>query len=420
MGKRATLGLLVVVLILGAAVPGITLQGGSSATVDEGEDGPPDHAEDDDKSDQESDADEPEPTPDDVPDLPVPEVTETPTPEPTATPTATPTETATPTPTPTETATPTPESTPEPARESSSDGDDASMSRSATANAGPAVLVDAKGETTMASVGGLDGVENVLIELSGPATDGAAVGVEAVEVGVKGSDPFRLGVSRPTSDVGGVQAPGRPISYFQADTGRDAVRNATLFLDVDEEALPEGTTPDDVSVLRFDDGEWGRLETTYVESEDVYVAETSGFSWFAVAVPAAGTIQVVDAEVPADKVQRGHEATVRATVRNTGERQSTRKVRLSLDGETVATQSLTLEGGEATTVEFDVVPESTGTRSVAVDGVNAGRVRVVDGGTDTPAPSSEDHLDLGLGSATFIVVSAALVTGLLAGRRNRW
>jgi hypothetical protein len=211
-----------------------------------------------------------------------------------------------------------------------------------------------------------------------------------------------------------------PVSYFQADISRDAVENATLYVDVDEDVLPPGAGPDDVSVLRLVDGEWTTLEATYDESEDVYIAETSGFSWFAVAVSEDGPIQVVDAEVPADKVQKGHEATVRATVENTGERRSTRTVRLTFDGEPVATQALTLDGGEATTVEFDVAPEATGTRSVAVDGVNAGRVRVVDGGTDTPPPSSQDHLDLGLGSATFVVVSAALVTGLLASRGSRW
>lgn len=101
-----------------------------------------------------------------------------------------------------------------------------------------------------------------------------------------------------------------------------------------------------------------------------------------------GPIEVTDATAPADWIKKGYETTVRATVVNTANRTANRTLVVTVDGQPVATETVTLRPKErdVVVIEFEAVD---GTVSVA--GVDAGRIAVstrtsdVGTGTDTPA-----------------------------------
>ena len=295
---------------------------------------------------------------------------------------------------------------------------------SGASDPGPSVDVDAEGNETVASVSGVDDGESVSIDLRGPATDGEAVGVETVAVGVGDGEAFDVGVTRPTANGAEEPVPGVSLAYFDVETDLGDIERATLTLEVDSDALPSDVTPEDVQVLRYHDGEWTSAETSTdgtAGDAATVTAVTPGFSTFAVALPERRPLQVTDAEVPADQVRAGHEPTARATVANPGERRATEAVSVSVDGETVATREVTLDGGESTTVEFELPAQAAGERSVAVEGVEAGQLQVRGADTATRAAAEESRLDVGFGiaAATFVVLSA-VGTGLLASRRENW
>lgn len=343
--------------------------------------------------------------------FPFPEETETETetpeaePEPTETPGSTSTPSADPTPTPT----PTP------------DDDRSSSTDFARDDTGPSVDVEAGDDETTASVSGVDDGESVAIDLRGPATDGEAVGVETVEVGVGDAEPFDIAVTRPAADGPDEPAPGVSLAYFDVETDLADVERATLTVDVEPAALPSDVDPGDVEVLRYHDGEWSSTETSTDADATTVTAETPGFSTFAVAVPEAEPLTVTDTAVPADLVQAGHEPTVRATVENPGERRATDSLSVAVDDETVETRQVTLDGGESTTLAFELPAQAAGERSVAVEGVEAGQLQVRGEDTETPTGAGESGLDFdlrfGIAAASFVALSAA-GTGLLAARRD--
>ena len=82
----------------------------------------------------------------------------------------------------------------------------------------------------------------------------------------------------------------RVLEYFtvrRLDDGPSPLTSVTFEVRVRESALPAGSGLDDVSFYRFDDGEWGRLESR--RGGETFYVTTGGFSSFAVAVPEAAT-----------------------------------------------------------------------------------------------------------------------------------
>lgn len=75
------------------------------------------------------------------------------------------------------------------------------------------------------------------------------------------------------------------VSYFTVELGSmndSDVESARFHVSVNQSALPNGTAPADVVVLRYHDGEWQQLETTSL-GNGTYAATTPGFSAFAIA-----------------------------------------------------------------------------------------------------------------------------------------
>lgn len=351
--------------------------------------------------------------------FPFPEETDTPSPD--AEPTSTETSEPTPTPDGEPASTGTPVSTEASGSTPTPDDDGSSAAGAGRYDPGPTVDIETGDDETTASVSGVDDGESVTIELRGPATDGEAVGVETVEVGLGDAEPFDLVVTRPTADGPEEPAPGASLAYFDVETDLVDVERATLTVDVEPAALPSDVAPEDVEVLRYHDGEWSSTETTTDGDATTVTAETRGFSTFAVAVPERQPLEVTDTAVPADLVRAGHEPTVRATVENPGDRRVTQSLAVTVDDETVETREVTLEGGETTTLAFELPAQAAGEHSVAVGGVGSGQLQVRGEATDTPAASEKSGLDFGFGiaAATFVLLSA-VGTGLLAARRDEF
>lgn len=197
---------------------------------------------------------------------------------------------------------------------SSSSGDD---DDDATAGTGPSVVeatTDADG-TASAIISAVSGTESVRVTFddgSGPAdsTQGPA-GAQITELGLNlagsegpvsvtaashgavpdGTPPLRLGTGG--SSAGGASetaatdggAESDALGYFSIDVtqdGAEPVRSATVAFSVDESTLEErAVAPEDVRLYRYHDGEWQELATTY-RGDGTFVAETPGFSVFAI------------------------------------------------------------------------------------------------------------------------------------------
>jgi hypothetical protein len=133
-----------------------------------------------------------------------------------------------------------------------------------------------------------------------------------------------------------------------------------------------------------------------------------------------GPIEVTDVTAPADWIKRGYETTVRATVVNTANRTANRTLMVTVDGQLVATETVTLGPNErdVVAIEFEAV---SGT--VTVEGVEAGRISVSTGSgdvrTETDVTKEDAGPGFGFGIAALVVVVAVIASvARLSGEGN--
>lgn len=132
---------------------------------------------------------------------------------------------------------------------------------------------------------------------------------------------------------------------------------------------------------------------------------------------AAGSVDVVAASTAADWVRAGYETTVWATVENDGATAETVELTVTLGGRPVATRTVTVAGGETTTVDLSLSPSATGGGTVAVEGVDAGTLNVVgEGASRQQIATPYGEQQPGFGGAPAVV--ALLGAALLAWRRT--
>lgn len=277
----------------------------------------------------------------------------------------------------------------------------------------PAVTVSETDDGVTARVRYAGGASVVGIDFDRARQAEPAISVVALELATD-RDAFEVTVFDPTqerADLPPLPA-GEALGYVQVETdlGEAEVADATLTVRVREDALPGDVDPANVTIYRHVDGEWVELDATYDAEAGVYRADATGLSTLAVAVPRPGRVEVVDASVPADWVQRGHETTVEVTVHNPGDRVATRTVAVTVDGETVAREEVTLEPGERAVVSVEI-PAVEGT--VTVDGIEAGALTV---GETTPPPADDDLSPEQTPGFGFRLVGLVLVVVALVGR----
>lgn len=139
--------------------------------------------------------------------------------------------------------------------------------------------------------------EHVSLERLGvPASDGGDDGT-GDSAGTGDTDGGDLGfvVTAPTESVpenARELDTGTAVQYFTLGPSNDSARAyeaVELEFGVNESALPSGTTPEDVVLYHYTDGEWIALPTTYDAANGTYTATVDGFSPFAVGVDSAST-----------------------------------------------------------------------------------------------------------------------------------
>jgi hypothetical protein len=261
-----------------------------------------------------------------------------------------------------------------------------------------------------------------------PLAAGDDVSVDDVRVVPARYDDLSLAVS--ATGVEGVddtaEVDGKPVGSFSVehDAPDTAFESATLSTSVDAQRLDElNATPEDVAVLRRNDGNWERLPTSSVSGADSsadgtarFRAETPGFSKFAVvAVESDGgevtqsdeldpglsqqanavvaenvssgkseevdsQIHVRNATLAETTVSPGAVVLVNATIENRGDGNTHYTAGLSVNDTVVVTEPVTLPAGEERTVSFEYRANETGTVPVAVNGTSAGTLTVSGGG----------------------------------------
>lgn len=131
---------------------------------------------------------------------------------------------------------------------------------------------------------------------------------------------------------------------------------------------------------------------------------------------ASQAFRIVDATVTSVSAGDGTDTTVRATVENPSERTVTGVVPVTVDGDRVAAQTLTLDGGARETVElrFDATEDG----SVTVGEMSAGRIEVGTAAAETP--SLPDPFGFPDSFRAFLAVLVVLSVGLAAYSRTDW
>ncbi|MCU4973215.1 PGF-CTERM sorting domain-containing protein [Halobacteria archaeon AArc-m2/3/4] len=105
--------------------------------------------------------------------------------------------------------------------------------------------------------------------------------------------------------------------------------------------------------------------------------------------PEPAAFDVSDAALSESEIAAGDSVHVTATVTNTGEESGTHTAELLVDGDVVAEQDVTVDGGESESVTFTETFDDAGEYDVAVDGASAGTLTVVaedDDGDDDGLP----------------------------------
>ena len=269
-------------------------------------------------------------------------------------------------------------------------------------------VVDISDETLRRG-GSFDGIENIAvdglsIELANDRdfwidVETYELGEEdAVDAAADDSDDSETSDSEADSDES-TDSPGSTITAsFEAETETvsvgyvtvthnlepEDIANVSFEFSVRDEYLDDlAVDPENVSLYRQTD-EWTSLSTEYQElrfSRYRFEADAPGFSSFAIGTNAPLSI-VINGTLDQAEIEAGENATATATVNNRGQNPVTHTVNLTADGETVATETVTVDGGEIAAVPLSFAPPA-GAYAMAVDEVSLGSLTVV---ADEPQP----------------------------------
>ncbi|MFH5798472.1 Ig-like domain-containing protein [Haladaptatus sp. CMAA 1911] len=165
------------------------------------------------------------------------------------------------------------------------------------------------------------------------------------------------------------------VGYIHVDHTFDnqLVRNATFEFSINKTSLDAlGVDPGDVTLYRRDEpGNWNERPTEYVDSDGSYYqfkADVPGFSVFALGT-SAPTARVVEASLDETRITDTETATVTVTIENRGQFQAEKTVYLHSNGQPIASETVTLDGGASETVAFAYDPDAPGDYTLSVNDV---------------------------------------------------
>lgn len=211
--------------------------------------------------------------------------------------------------------------------------------------------------------------------------------------------------------------------------------NVTFAFSVRQSYLSElGVTPEEVTLYRHEADGWTAHPTTYVDDTEThhsFEAVSPGFSVFTIGT-GVSPFEVSSAELEQTTISKGETATISATVENRGTNSGNYTVALLADGESVDTETVTLDRNESTTVALSFTPSSAGEYNLSIGDQMLERLTVSQANdqaipnddeamtaTDATEIDSDDE-DGGIGTiwhmATVLVVGSLLLA-LLRKRR---
>jgi hypothetical protein len=213
-----------------------------------------------------------------------------------------------------------------------------------------------------------------------------------------------------------------PLLYADISYTTDPAtfRRSTFNFEVDNDRIA-GDDPSNVALYRYNEtaSEWKRFETEVRDTGPIatsFRASTDGFSVYAIAQQEPD-MQVTEASLSENQIQTDDSVDIEATVENQGDGNGTETVELTVDGEAVATQDVTVASGESTTISFTESFDEAGSYDIAVGGVFAGTLEVTQPETTAPTtetatetPGSDDD-----GRSPLIYVAFILLLVVLAG-----
>jgi hypothetical protein len=146
----------------------------------------------------------------------------------------------------------------------------------------------------------------------------------------------------------------------------------TLTLSYDPAKLPSGFNPANLVLMTYNTATkaWEAITPTTLDTVNHTVSATvahfSIYALFGTMRPASLAMRGVD--VSATEVNIGEAVTVRAAVANAGDLQGDYTVTFKVNGETMATEKVSLGGGGSTSVDYSFTPDKAGTYEIDVNG----------------------------------------------------
>ena len=217
--------------------------------------------------------------------------------------------------------------------------------------------------------------------------DGQTLALETVTAGTTGGS-LSMAVDTVDTETASavVQAGSEPLGGANVSVETGAVTNGTLRFSVSAGYFEaRNVSPANLVVYRQSEETVSRLDVTTTGAENgrvTFAAETDGFSTFVLAVDRP-RLRIDDASLDRTTIEPGQDVDVTVTIRNVGNANGERPVRVTVDDTVVAERTVDLEPGETTALTIPVAPDTTGKHRVAVNGVDAGTV-VVESATTEP------------------------------------
>ena len=163
----------------------------------------------------------------------------------------------------------------------------------------------------------------------------------------------------------------------------EEIAGATYEFSIRRAYLDElGVDAEGVTLYHRLDGEWVPRETAPTDTDGTYYRFAGTMPEFSVFALGTGAppIGVSEASLSASTVETGDSATVSATVENRGRDAAEQTIELTIDGEVVGSESVSLAAGETTEIDFAYTPTAAGEYTLAVGGVDVGVLTVGEGG----------------------------------------
>lgn len=219
---------------------------------------------------------------------------------------------------------------------------------------------------------------------------GRDVILESVNLTPTESGNFTLNVTE-GSDLGPeFTLQGELLTYFDVSGSLPRVTNAEFrfFVDPSRVMSPEG-----VQLYRYNGSGWTSLNTSFVGTSDkgyTYTAESMNLSVFAVAASSVRpSIEVTSVSLERNEISTGDSVGVRVEVTNSGDVNATLQLQLTMDSSVISTGQADVMANSTDTIEFTEVFTEAGIYNIAVNGVEAGTLSVVE--PDTGDGSGTDN-----------------------------